>query len=472
MWIGIPAFLSIFLFFIRERVIVVSILGTGTAVLLAAIAWYIPIEDIINFGPYEFQLTASYTLLGRRLVLDGAKSTVLVLLYGGVAFWFIGGTVARVNTLFIPGGLMVVSLFVAALAVEPFLYAALFAEMAVLVSTSILITPGKMVGRGVLRFLTFQTLGMPFILFTGWLLAGVESSPGDSILILHASILMIFGFTFLLAIFPFHTWIPMVAEEANPFIAAYVFYIFPLVIMIFGLGFLDRYAWLRSSSQLYSVLRFAGTIMVVAGGLWGAFEKNTSRIMGFAVMIGIGFSLLTLSIGQVNGGGGPMIALFLALYIPYGLGLGIWSLALTALNRHGDENISERYHFNNIQGKASYLPIAAASLILANFSLAGFPLLAGFPPRLALWTDLTQQYPLVTLATLIGSTGLLIAGLRTLGVLVKGLGEGPWRINETRGQILLLAVGMALLIIGGIFPQVFSIPYNRLAEIFVHLGAN
>jgi hypothetical protein len=62
--------------------------------------------------------------------------------------------------------------------------------------------------------------------------------------------------------------------------------------------------------------------------------------------------------------------------------------------------------------------------------------------------------------------------LRTFSVLVKGLGENPFTIMESRGQKLLLVIGMLLLLIGGIVPQIFSIPYSRLAEIFVHLGNN
>ena len=92
LWIAIPAFLSIILFFLRGRVITVSIIGIGIATLLAVVAWYIPFEEIYAIGSFEFNITASYTLLGRRFVLDAAKSTVLVLLYGGVAFWFVGGT--------------------------------------------------------------------------------------------------------------------------------------------------------------------------------------------------------------------------------------------------------------------------------------------------------------------------------------------------------------------------------------------
>ena len=473
-WIVVPALLSLILFFLRERIRLITVIGTITAFLLAVVAWFIPFEEIINLGPLEFELTASYVLLGRQFVLDAAKSSVLVLLYGVVAFWFAGSKVANTNTFFVPGGLLVVSLLVGALAVEPFLYAALFIEMAVLVTIPMLISPGSMVGRGILRYLTFQTLGKPFILFTGWLLAGVESSPGDSTLVLHASILLIFGFIFLLAVFPFHSWIPMLANESHPYVAAYILYLFPMVIMLFGLGFLDRYVWLRSSPDLYYILRLSGTIMVIIGGIWGAFDKNLSRIMGYAVMMGIGFLLLALSVSPVDDGGGSMITIFMALLIPYGFGLGVWALALTVLSnpRDGEPPFSGKYVFENLQGKANKFPLAASSLVLAIFSSAGFPLLAGYPPRFALWTNLTQQNPLVTLATLLGSTGLIIAGLRTISVLVQGLGENPYTIMESRVQRILLVLGMLLLLIGGIMPQIFSIPYSRLAEIFVHLGNN
>ena len=169
-----------------------------------------------------------------------------------------------------------------------------------------------------------------------------------------------------------------------------------------------------------------------------------------------------------------MITIFMALLIPYGFGLGIWALALTVLcnPRDGELPFSDLYVFEKLQGKANKFPLAASSLILAIFSLAGFPLLAGYPPRFALWTNLTQQNPLITLATLLGSTGLIIAGLRTFSVLVKGLGENPYTIMESREQRILLVIGMLLLLIGGIMPQIFSIPYSRLAEIFVHLGNN
>jgi NADH:ubiquinone oxidoreductase subunit 2 (subunit N) len=191
-------------------------------------------------------------------------------------------------------------------------------------------------------------------------------------------------------------------------------------------------------------------------------------------MIGIGFSLLALSVSAGLDGGGPMLALFLALLLPFAIGLGVWALALTALS---DANVGEfpsqkLLSFQYVKGLARHYPIAASSLILANLSLAGFPLLAGFPPRLALWANLTQQYPITSLAALLGSTGLLIAGLRTLASLVRGSREGKWHMTESWGYMILLVLGVIILILGGIWPQIFFIPYADLAEIFVHLGNN
>jgi hypothetical protein len=68
---------------------------------------------------------------------------------------------------------------VASIAVEPFLYAALFIEMAILLAIPMLSSIYHPPGKGIVRFLIYQTLAMPFILLAGWLLAGVEASPGD-----------------------------------------------------------------------------------------------------------------------------------------------------------------------------------------------------------------------------------------------------------------------------------------------------
>ena len=184
------------------------------------------------------------------------------------------------------------ALLIAALAVEPFLYAALLIEITVLIAIPLLAPPNTKPGRGVFRFLAFQTFGMPFILFTGWMLAGLEASPGDLQVALQAGVLLGIGFGFLLAVFPFHSWLPMLAEVGNPYIVAFIFYMLPGMVSLFGLGFFDRFVWLRESESAYQLIRGIGMVMVVVGGVWAAFETHLGRMLGHAAIMETGLTLL------------------------------------------------------------------------------------------------------------------------------------------------------------------------------------
>jgi formate hydrogenlyase subunit 3/multisubunit Na+/H+ antiporter MnhD subunit len=216
--------------------------------------------------------------------------------------------------MFVPVGLVLVAVWMAVLAVEPFLYAALLLELAVLLSIPLLSLPGAPPGRGAIRYLIFQTFGMPFILLTGWLLVGVESSPGDLELVVRASTLLGFGFLFLLGIFPFHSWLPMLSEEAHPYPTTFIFFFMPLMVSLFGLNFLDQYAWLRQSANLHEILRAAGIMMMLVGGVWAALQRHMGRILGFAIMLGTGTTLIAISIL-------PSLELFFAMQIPRALAL-------------------------------------------------------------------------------------------------------------------------------------------------------
>jgi len=100
-------------------------------------------------------------------------------------------------------------------------------------------------------------------------------------------------------------------------------------------------------------------------------------------------------------------------------------------------------------------PIATVGLILANFSLAGLPLLAGFPIYLALWEELAGLGIWWSVASLLGSAGLLVAAIRSLAVLVMGPDELPeidmgW---QELGSYVLLTLGVAMMFVLGLFPQ-------------------
>ena len=459
LWIFLPLILASLLLLITNQKVIFLVACLFTLFLTIA-AWLLPIDTTLTIGSWTFKLAPSVQILGRNLTLSSANRSFLALIYGSAFFWFVPAASLQIARRMIPLGLAITALLVAALAVQPFLYAALIIEVAVLISIPLLTSVGQKPGKGVIRFLIFQSLGMPFILFSGWLLAGIGANPGDLGLVQQAATFLGLGFAFLLAIFPFYTWIPLLAEEAHPYVVGFLLWMLPTVTLFYALGFLDSYTWLRDATFLKTFLTLVGTLMVVTGGLLAAFQRHLGRIMGYAIIVETGFSLLALSLGSQAG-----LNIFLLLLIPRTISLCIWALTLSILREQ-----APGLSLKEVNGLGHIWPFATSALVLANLALAGMPLLAGFPAHQAIWEGLARNSLPVAFWVLLGSLGLFASAVRVLASLISAPEGTPWGTRETRMHRLLLAIGVLGLIVLGLFPE-WALPlWTKLPTIFQHLG--
>ncbi len=459
LWITIPFGIGVLLLLITNPR-VNSVLGGIIALLLALSAQFIPIDLAMNVGGFSFKIASSLNILGRVLLIQPAEGSLLALIYGAVALWFFGANAAKSTASFVPIGFMITALMVAAIAVQPFLYAALFIEIAILLAVPLLASIRRPPSKGVIRFLIYQTLAMPFILLAGWMLAGVEASPGDLALAAESASMLGLGFAFLLAIFPLYTWVPMLAEETSPYSLSFLLWLIPTVTIIFGAGFLDRYSWLRSSEQLTIALRLAGLIMLVTGGLFAAFQRNLLRIMTYGAIAETGFSILALSLDLRLG-----VPILFLLIPARALGLAVWSLAVSTIKEQ-----VETMRFSAVRGVLRILPIAGTSMILATLSTGAFPLLAGFPARLALWENLARVSTPAAFWMGVGIIGLVTSALRSLAVISMADEYTSWEVRESPVQRVMLGLGMIGLFILGLFPQTIQYFLANLPLMFEHLG--
>lgn len=459
LWILFPIGLGILLLFINNQRFL-SIVGGLLAVALALTAQFVPLEEALLLGSFSLRIDSSLSVLGRSLTILPSEGSLLALIYGAAALWFFGADAARTATRVVPLGLMIIGLMVASIAVEPFLYAALFIEMAILLAIPMLTSIYRPPGRGIVRFLIYQTLAMPFILLSGWLLAGVESSPGDVGLTAQSGAMLGLGFAFLLAIFPLYSWIPLLLEENSPYIVGFLLWILPTVTIIFGAGFLDRYSWLRSAPEVNLALRSVGLLMVVSGGAFAAFQRHLGRIMAYGSIAETGFSLLALSLDLRLG-----VPILFLLIPARALGLAVWSLSLTIIKAN-----TETMRFGAARGILRATPLAGAGMIAATLSTGAFPLLAGFPARLALWEGLSGDSLSAALWMAVGIVGLLTSAFRSLAVISMADEYTGWAPRETPTQMTMLGLGMLGLFLLGLFPQSVQLFLADLPLMFEHLG--
>ncbi|HKZ69598.1 MAG TPA: proton-conducting transporter membrane subunit [Anaerolineales bacterium] len=459
-----PAVMSLIVYLLRRWVWVQGMLAAVTAAILGLLALQIPLDTVAVFLGRDVQFQSAWVVLGRSFTFAESDRPALVFIYLASMFFFAGAGAAKIPRAFMPVGLFMLSLLTATIFVQPFLFAALFLEMIAASAVLILSDDEHPATRGALRLLVFVTLGVPFILLAGWHLEGLAASPEDTTLLVRAAILLNIGLMILLAVVPFHSWIPNVADDSSPFASAFVFTVIQAAVIFFMLKFFTQFDWFRSNAAGFAVLRLAGAAMVLGGGALAFAQRKFGRLMGYAVMVDLGTTLLAVSITQADG-----LRVAFSIVALRGVGLAVWGLGLGWIRAHSRQHNSD--DFDDVTGLAWYMPFAAAAVIFGGLSLAAVPLTAGFPGRWALYRLLAVDDLGLAFIVLIASVSVTLAYARGIAALFRRESAAEEAATEEprEGQVarVYLAIGVGVIILLGVFPQLLLPAVARAAEVFV-----
>ncbi len=464
LWMVLPIFAGALLLLYRRRDDTPLYLALGLSAVLTWIAWQFPIDEVLQLGSVLFEITPTLVLLGRNFTLGETQRLLLTFIYAAQTFWLLGAFITRPGRLFPGLSLIAVGLFMAALSVQPFLYAALLLAAAVLVWVPLLVPAGRQPGRGVQRAIVFNLFAVPFILFTGWLLTGVEATPGNFSLVLRAGLLLALGFSFLLAVFPFHTWMPMLAQETHPYVIGFLMFFLPAVSSLFLLSLVERYVWLREDPAVFQLLMAAGSLGVLLGGLWAAQQRHLGRLLAFSCMVAIGGLLQAIGLQ-----GAPGLHTFFALLLPQAWVLWALAACLAVLARH-----TPSLQLEQIAPALRQHPLLAFTSVASLFALAGVPLLGPFAAHLAIWSGVGQRSVPLLVLSLLGSLGLLAAGLRLLYAWLSTEPKTPTTEPQAQGDFAnpyiwaFFLIWSVTLLGYGLLPS-FLAPVQRLILMFPQL---
>lgn len=476
-WIVFPGVMALLLFFLRQRQVLVVWLGILLSLWLWVMAIALPIEQVVTLGQRTVKLSESLFVLGREFILTDTDRPFLAMLFFFQVGWVFGALFVRPVELFVPITFAMGALLNAALAVEPFLYAALLIEISALIAIPMLCPAGQKPGRGIFRFLAFQTFGMPFILLAGHFLTGLEASPGQTEVVTQSGVLLGIGFAFILAMVPFHSWVPMLTEESDPYPAAYVLFILTGMVSLFGIGFFDRFVWLRDSDIAYILLRYVGAFMLLVGGIWAALEKNWERMLGYYILAETGISLLAFGIQSPQG-----VLLYFWLLLVRFFSMIFWAGAISVIKKR----VRGELNMQTLKGFGHKRPLLLGSALLAQLSLLGIPFLAGYTARFTLWQYLSEIDVVAAGIALFGNIGLLVGALRVLGVSFVTFPENGKAIErksllaifspsgslvaERLFNWLMLGLIIVLLVLVGTLPRIYLPWLENLLLMFNQIG--
>ena len=179
--------------------------------------------------------------------------------------------------------------------------------------------------------------------------------------------LLLIGFGFKVAAFPFHSWVPDVYQGAPTPVTAFFSVApkaagFAALLRIFSFGFAD----MEILSQVFSVMAI---LTMTVGNILALRQDNIKRMLAYSSISHAGYILVALAVG-----GASSVSAAIFYLVAYSMfNLGAFAIVTLLESRSG-----MKADFSELAGLSRSNQYLAATLALFMFALTGFPPTAGF----------------------------------------------------------------------------------------------
>ncbi|RYX97389.1 MAG: NADH-quinone oxidoreductase subunit NuoN [Comamonadaceae bacterium] len=268
-------------------------------------------------------------------------------------------------------------------------------------------------------------------------------------------VFVVAGLAFKLGAVPFHMWLPDVYQGAPTAVTLLIggapqLAAFAIMIRLLVEGMLPlAIDW----QQMLAVLAIASLLV---GNLAAIAQTNLKRMLAFSTISQMGFLLLGLLAGVVNGNQlntelAYSASMFYALTYVLTTLAAFGIILLLARAGHESEEIGD------LAGLNQRSPLYAGVMAIAMFSLAGLPPLVGFYAKLAVLQALIASEQMLYVALAVFAVIMSLIGafyyLRVVKVMYFDAPQGePLPIVANLDARVVLSINGALILILGILP--------------------
>jgi len=311
-----------------------------------------------------------------------------------------------------------------------------------------------------IKYLLFGVIATGFMLFGMSYIYGLTGSTNIAVIaaripdIVHepalviAAVMLMAGFFYKLAFFPFHFWVPDVYEGASNETAAFI----AAVPKIAAVALLVRLACLFNlrGETIGMILSICAVLSMFYGNLSALVQKDMKRMLAFSGIAHAGFVMLGVLTFKT-------IGYATAAYYIFGYALMMLACFLAicrfAKARGGNVAISD------LTGLYHRSPLLAITLLISLFSLAGIPPFMGFTGKFMLLVGAFREghHVLVTLAAINTAIGIYYyLSVVRLTFCTADESQEPLIINKPNRLIQAISVVLILAIIYfGVLPGQF-----------------
>lgn len=278
-----------------------------------------------------------------------------------------------------------------------------------------------------------NNLNNPFYLSEGWRM--------------FAFVLLVIAFGIKLPIFPFHTWMLRVHEEAPaPVVMLHSGILLKMGaygLIQFGIALLPAQA-----ADWTSALAILGIINIVYGAVLAFAQKEFRLVLAYSSISHMGFVLFGIAAMNEIGLKGAILQM-----VSHGFISALFFLLVGALQQRTGTT-----RLDNLGGLAKSMPFISALLLLAGLASLGLPGLSGFPAELF---SLLGLYDSMPWAAIMGTLGVILSAVYVLRAVLR-ITYGPLaeRLASLQDARLYEAVPAILLtaciLIAGIYPAIVT----------------
>ena len=270
-------------------------------------------------------------------------------------------------------------------------------------------------------------------------------------------VLFFTGLAFKISLVPFHFWTADVYEGAPISIASYLSVIskgaavFILLIILFTV--------LRALIDIWENILYAVAILTMfIGNLFALRQQNMKRFLAFSSIAQAGFILLGLITGSKLGT--ATVVYFILIYVFSNL--AAFGVVQAISSQTGKENIAD------YEGLYRTNPNLSLIMMLALFSLAGIPPVAGFFGKFFLFTAAASKgYYLLVFLAVVNVTISLYYYLLVVRAMFLRKSENPIPFFKNK---LYMRLGLIITVIGILALGLYSPVYDYIFELSNHLN--